>query len=375
MNDRRRVLGRGLGALIPTGLGESERRPADIFLRDRDDARYADVSRETSVPPAAAAESGSMGGDPRDGAPGSEVTDDNHIDVPSRLTGRVEPVPGLEYGEIDINLIRPNPRQPRSVFDDEELAELAHSVAEIGILQPVIVRPANDGVPYELVIGERRWRAAKQAGLQTIPAIVKVTADDDLLRNALLENLHRVQLNPLEEAAAYEQLLQDFSCTHEQLADRLGRSRSQVTNTIRLLKLPAIVARRVAAGVLSAGHARALLRLEDPAAMERLAQRIVAEGLSVRATEEIVTLGVDGGGLKPTRRRPLLGPPPELTALAARLADRLDTKVNISLGRKKGRLTVEFASGPDLDRILHTLGMDWKDEEQKDEPSLNTLTG
>lgn len=371
MNDRRRVLGRGLGALIPTGLGESERRPADIFLRDRDDERYADVSRETSaVPePVYTVDERPEEGDLPRGAPGG-----TRGEVASREVTGLEHVPGLEYGELDVNLIRPNPRQPRSVFDEEELAELVHSVTEIGVLQPIIVRPTSDEVPYELVIGERRWRAAKQAGLQRIPAIVKVTTDEDLLRNALLENLHRVQLNPLEEAAAYEQLLHDFSCTHEQLADRLGRSRSQVTNTIRLLKLPPVVGRRVAAGVLSAGHARALLRLDDPATMERLAQRIVAEGLSVRATEEIVTLGIDGG-TKPARRRPFAAPPPELSALAGRLADRLDTKVNISLGRRKGRLTVEFASGEDLDRILQTLGIDWKAEGQTGELGVETLTG
>lgn len=205
----------------------------------------------------------------------------------------VEPVPvpaGSYFAELAIETITPNPRQPRAVFDEEALSELVESIGEVGLLQPIVVRPVDDG-RFELVMGERRWRAAGLAGQQTIPAIVRRTEDHDLLRDALLENLHRVQLNPLEEAAAYQQMLEDFGCTQDELSTRIKRSRPQISNTIRLLKLPASVQRRVAAGVLSAGHARALLGLADPAAQERLAQRIVAEGLSVRAVEEIVALG------------------------------------------------------------------------------------
>jgi ParB family chromosome partitioning protein len=246
------------------------------------------------------------------------------------------------------------------------MAELVHSIREIGVLQPVVVRPIpaaeqaenGDGPAYELIMGERRWRASQEAGRETVPAIVKETDDDDLLRDALLENLHRSELNALEEAAAYQQLLEDFGCTHDELAARIGRSRPQISNTLRLLKLPPLVARRVAAGVLSAGHARALLSLEDGAAMERLAQRIVAEGLSVRSVEEIVALGGDQGDkVKP--RRPRAGSRhPQLDDLAARLSDRFDTRVNIALGQRKGRLTVEFASVDDLHRIVDLLGVD-----------------
>jgi ParB family chromosome partitioning protein len=276
------------------------------------------------------------------------------------------PVPGASYGEIPVTAIRPNPRQPRRVFDEDDMAELVHSIREIGVLQPVVVRPIpaaeqaenGDGPAYELIMGERRWRASQEAGRETVPAIVKETDDDDLLRDALLENLHRSELNALEEAAAYQQLLEDFGCTHDELAARIGRSRPQISNTLRLLKLPPLVARRVAAGVLSAGHARALLSLEDGAAMERLAQRIVAEGLSVRSVEEIVALGGDQGDkVKP--RRPRAGSRhPQLDDLAARLSDRFDTRVNIALGQRKGRLTVEFASVDDLHRIVDLLGVD-----------------
>jgi ParB family chromosome partitioning protein len=240
------------------------------------------------------------------------------------------------------------------VFDEEALAELVHSVREIGVLQPVVVRPVKEPgapVPYELIMGERRWRAVQQAGLETIPAIIRETSDDDLLRDALLENLHRADLNPLEEAAAYQQLLDDFGCTHEELATRIGRSRPQISNTLRLLKLPPTVQRRVAAGVLSAGHARALLGLEDTESMERLAGRIVAEGLSVRAVEEVVALG--DGPAKPIRRRPRPGGrTSELDHLASRLGDRLDTRVTVALGRNKGRLSIDFASVEDLNRII-----------------------
>jgi ParB family chromosome partitioning protein len=279
--------------------------------------------------------------------------------MPASIDGLV-PVPGAHFAEIPVDAIVPNPKQPRQVFDEESLAELVHSVREIGVLQPIVVRPieaAGAEARYELIMGERRWRATQQAGLDTIPAIVRETLDDALLRDALLENLHRSDLNPLEEAAAYQQLLDDFGCTHEELATRIGRSRPQISNTIRLLRLPPAVQRRLAAGVLSAGHARALLGLEDTDAMDRLAQRIVAEGLSVRATEEAVAVSeADGAAPAAPRRRPRAGGHhAELDDLAGRLADRLDTRVTVSLGRSKGKLSVEFASVEDLNRILDIL--------------------
>ncbi|MFJ5692970.1 ParB/RepB/Spo0J family partition protein [Arthrobacter sp. NPDC093125] len=266
-------------------------------------------------------------------------------------------VPGARFAEIPVTDIHPNRKQPRSVFDEDDMAELVHSVREIGVLQPIVVRASTEegGEPYELVMGERRWRAVQAAGLATIPAIVRDTTDDDLLRDALLENLHRSQLNPLEEAAAYQQLLEDFGTTHEQLADRIGRSRPQVSNTLRLLKLPPLVQRRVAANVLSAGHARALLSLPDAAAMERLAQRIVAEGMSVRATEEAVTLHREPA-TQPKNNIPRPGARHErLDYLASSLSDRLDTNVKISLGARKGRVSIEFASVEDLNRIMDVL--------------------
>ena len=311
MNQRHGGLGRGLGALIPTAppvteVAEPEQRPVVL-----------DATPPPSVP----------------------------VDLP-------QPVAGAHFAELPITAITPNPRQPRQHFDEEAMAELVHSVREIGLLQPVVVRGVG-GDRYELVMGERRWRACQQAGLTVIPAIVRDTGDDDLLRDALLENLHRSQLNPLEEAAAYDQLLKDFGCTHEELAQRLGRSRPQISNTLRLLRLPPSVQRRVAAGVLSAGHARALLALPDPQAQDRLAHRIVAEGLSVRAVEEIVTVG-DDEAPAPRRRggRPVA---PELADLAARLSDRFETRVKVDQGRRHGKLVIEFASREDLDRIVALL--------------------
>jgi len=245
----------------------------------------------------------------------------------------------------------PNPRQPRQVFDEDAMAELVHSIREVGLLQPVVVRSRSND-EYELIMGERRWRAAQAAGLDVIPAIVRATDDDAMLRDALLENLHRSELNALEEAAAYDQLLQDFGCTHDELAARIGRSRPQISNTLRLLKLPADVQRRVAAGVLSPGHARALLALEDAATQERLAARIVAEGLSVRSVEEIVAVG-DGdsgtGNRSPRSRRPVA---PKVAALSLSLSDHFETRVRVDLGRTKGRIVIEFASLPDLERIV-----------------------
>ncbi|KUF15799.1 chromosome partitioning protein ParB [Streptomyces silvensis] len=263
---------------------------------------------------------------------------------------------GAHFAELPLDSITPNPRQPREVFDEDALAELVTSIKEVGLLQPVVVRQLGPA-RYELIMGERRWRACREAGLERIPAIVRATEDDKLLLDALLENLHRAQLNPLEEAAAYDQLLKDFNCTHDQLADRIGRSRPQVSNTLRLLKLSATVQRRVAAGVLSAGHARALLSVEDSEEQDRLAHRIVAEGLSVRAVEEIVTLMGSRPQSKPKAKGPRAGArlSPALSGLANRLSDRFETRVRVDLGQKKGKIVVDFASLEDLERILSTL--------------------
>jgi ParB family chromosome partitioning protein len=260
-------------------------------------------------------------------------------------------VAGAVYREVPISAIKPNPKQPRQVFDEEALSELEHSIREFGLMQPIVVRELPNG-DYELVMGERRLRASQQAELEAIPAIVRQTADEAMLRDALLENIHRVQLNPLEEAAAYQQLLDEFAVTHEELAGRIGRSRPVITNTIRLLKLPLPVQRRVAAGVLSAGHARALLSLEDAGSQEELAARIVAEGMSVRATEEAVTLKKNEkpAKAKPAPRKPIQAP--GLQDLADRLSDRFDTRVKVDLGRRKGRIVLEFGSVDDLERIV-----------------------
>jgi ParB family chromosome partitioning protein len=264
------------------------------------------------------------------------------------------------FDEIPIGAITPNPRQPRQVFDPETLEELAESIRIVGLLQPVVVRPIMPG-HFEIVMGERRWRACQQAGLTHVPAIVRRTPDDDMLRDALLENLHRQQLNPLEEAAAYQQLLDDFGTTHEELARRLGRSRPHISNTLRLLQLPPEVQNRVAAGVLTAGHARALLGLSDSNAQARLAKRIIAEGLSVRAVEEIVSLG--GEPEKAPRRSPASRPPaaPALRRLADRLSDVFDTRVKVEMGKRKGKIVVEFATIEDLERIVDTMSADWQE--------------
>lgn len=285
-------------------------------------------------------------------ADGADTDDADTDDVPELVD-----VTGARFAEIRVVDIHPNRKQPRQVFDEEELAELAYSIGELGVLQPIVVRRSREAgeSPYELVMGERRWRATQRAGLETIPAIVRETADDALLRDALLENLHRSQLNPLEEAAAYQQLMEEFGATQEELSRRIGRSRPQISNTIRLLRLPPLVQRRVAAGVLSSGHARALLALSDPAEMERLAQRIVAEGLSVRATEEAVAL-LDGGK-RSTKRSPASTSRHQerLDYIADAFSDRLDTAVKIALGARKGRMTIEFASVEDLNRIIEVL--------------------
>ena len=311
MADRKGGLGRGIGALIPTSDVPSE-RPIDVFF----------------------------GGSNQD-APASDLV----------------AVPGARFGHLDLQSIVPNPKQPRSVFEPEAFAELVHSIRELGVLQPIVVRPLGekDGKPtYELIMGERRLRASKEAGLEKIPAVIRETQDENMLRDALLENLHRSDLNPLEEASAYQQLLEDFGITQDQLAEKIGRSRPKITNTIRLLKLPASVQRRVAAGVLSAGHARAILALEDEAAMASMAEKAINEGLSVRNIEELVSIA------KPERKGKLKvgGRQDSLKSLAEQIGDRLSTKVKISLGTAKGVMAIEFASIADLNRILDELGIE-----------------
>jgi ParB family chromosome partitioning protein len=288
--------------------------------------------------------------------PRPDPVDDSPAPEPGRIDAPVlAPIPeGSYYAELPIDAITPNPRQPRTVFDEDAMAELVDSIAEVGLLQPVVVRPLGDD-RFELVMGERRWRAAQAAELSEIPAIVRETQDHDLLRDALLENLHRAQLNPLEEAAAYQQLLTDFGCTQDELATRIKRSRPQISNTLRLLRLPATVQRRVAAGVISAGHARALLAIADAAGQERLAQRVVAEGLSVRSIEELVALGETGEDTPASRRPGRKVPVPEAEEVAARLSDHLDTRVRVDLGRRRGRITIDFASAEDLERIARLI--------------------
>src|SRR4051812_11234464 len=362
----RRGLGRGLGALIPSGpspmqTAESEGRHAadghgsSELRSDLAGLEHADDGLDRLDHPGTGVDGvegvdGADGGldrlDHPDGALENDERPEGGLD---ELDQPVTGVGGAYFAELPVASIRANPRQPRQVFDEDALAELVHSIHEVGLLQPVVVRPAGDE-QYELVMGERRWRAAQQAGLVTIPAIVRETGDDDLLRDALLENLYRADLNPLEEAAAYQQLLDDFGCTHDELASRIGRSRPQISNTLRLLKLTPAVQRRVAAGVLSAGHARALLGVDDADAQDRLAGRVVAEGISVRGLEEMVAVGELGASpTAPRRSRPTA---PGVEDLAARLSDRLETRVRVDLGRRKGRITVEFASLPDLERIV-----------------------
>jgi ParB family chromosome partitioning protein len=310
---QRRGLGRGLGALI-----QESPRPADS-----DAARGPDSATQ---------------------AAGSA----DSADVPVEVLG-------AHYREIEVSAITPNPRQPRRTFDEEALDELAESIREVGLLQPVVVRTAGPG-RYELIMGERRWRASQRAGLTEIGAIVKQTQDNELLRDALIENLHRQQLDPLEEAAAYQQLLDDFGATHEELARKIGRSRPHISNTLRLLNLPPVVQKRVAAGVLSAGHARALLSLDSPEAQERLASRIVAEGLSVRAVEEIVAVGSDDSPPRRAVRTGVKSPTaPGLRHLADRLSDLFETRVKVELGQRKGKIVVEFASIDDLERIVKVM--------------------
>lgn len=415
MTEKKKGLGRGLGALIPNSV--EAQRPVDVFFpaqeegtsrsgesKDPAQSMRANVrnrktqrkgtptgtkgSGASTAGGTAAKSSGTGPGASKSKAPAKKTSraasgttrpagtrsagtrgrtaaeEDSSAGTPvavSRETSEIEgllSVEGVYFGEIELSDIEPNPRQPRDVFDEDALDELAHSIREIGVLQPVVVRAVRETTPrYALIMGERRYRASKLAGKSTIPAIVKQTQEEDLLRDALLENLHRVDLNPLEEAAAYQQLLNDFECTQEELSARIGRSRPQISNTLRLLKLPPLVQRRVAAGVLSSGHARALLGLQDASKTEVLAQRIVAEGLSVRATEEAVAL-LNRDEDVPDRKRAQRVSNPELDALATKIGDKLDTRVSISMGKRKGKLSVEFASVDDLRRVLGELGLE-----------------
>lgn len=342
---RKGGLGRGLAALIPSNPDHHQKTgplgdgAADVIIGGNKGARDENTNPKKKKQVKGAP---TIPGAPTMSRPSS---------VPAAMVTEKNDSFGASYQEIPIGDIFPNAKQPRTQFDEDELAELVHSVKEFGLLQPIVVRPAKDG--YELIMGERRWRASSKAGLKRIPAIVRETSDEDMLRDALLENIHRVQLNPLEEAAAYQQLLDEFGVTQEQLADRLGRSRPVITNSIRLLNLPVPVQRRVAAGVLSAGHARALLGVKvGPEAQEQLADRIVAEGLSVRATEEAVTLLNRQGALPDKPKREPTPQPEFLTQAADRLADEWDTKVSVTMGKRKGKIVVEFGDRDDFERIM-----------------------
>ena len=330
MAQQRRGLGKGLGALIPEASRTDNGAVSSVgSARGNVGVSAYDRPYQPAEVP-----------DPADGGSG------------------LRQVEGAYFEEVPLDAITPNPRQPRRTFDEEALDELAASIAEVGLLQPVVVRKLGPG-NYELVMGERRMRASQRAGLEYIPAIVRETQDNDMLRDALMENLHRQQLDPLEEAAAYRQLLDDFGATHEELAQRIGRSRPHISNTLRLLNLPPFVQKKVAAGVISAGHARALLSLDDPLAQEQLAKRIYTEGLSVRTVEEIVTLGLDGAG-KTTAREAARAKPvaPGLRVLSERLSDLFETKVKVEMGQKKGKIVVEFATIDDLERIVKAMAPD-----------------
>jgi ParB family chromosome partitioning protein len=312
MADKKKVgLGRGIGALIPTSAVPSE-RPIDVFF-------------------------------------GNQAENGKNRESAQELVQ----VDGIRYGELDVNSIQPNANQPRKVFEAEPFAELVHSIKNFGVLQAIVVRPLEPG-KYELIMGERRLRASKEAGLKKIPAIIRETSDDNMLRDALLENIHRANLNPLEEASAYQQMLSDFGVTQDQLAEKLGRSRPQITNTIRLLKLPMSVQQKVAAGVLSAGHARAILSAADESRMEYFANKVINEGLSVRSLEELV--GMDGPAKPGKATITAGGRQDSLKVIAEQLGDKLNTKVSINLGKKKGQLVIDFATIADLQRILKELG-------------------
>ena len=397
VNDRRRGLGKGLGALIPTTptdiLSERTRNESAILAADG-------VSRETE-PEAGGVTTlrrpitTALGTLPivmsRTDVPQIPLqgtrADDSAADEVVGVVGSAEdsddgytlrPVPGAYFAEIPQREIRPNPSQPRTEFDQEAMAELVHSISEVGLLQPIVVRrlPVPEGEHrFELIMGERRWRASQEAGLAAIPAIVRDTEDNRMLLDALLENLHRAELNPLEEAAAYDQLLKDFECTHEELATKIGRSRPYVSNTLRLLGLPPAIQSRVAAGVLSAGHARGLLALSSVEDQEKLAKRIIAEGLSVRAVEEITQivrwdagaldnalsaktedyLNLDDPPRKPKGIRAGSRLSPRLEEIAGELSERFETRVKVELAAKRGKIVVEFASKEDLERIFKVM--------------------
>lgn len=396
---KRRGLGRGLGALINND-GEQEdvpsipvadekaedqatqlnveeiakvERPIDVFFTAKSHGETQTVSRETSK--ATPRKNASTAPRRTSGSKRAAMPDLKSSvahsparaapDVSRETEAAISPTAddqqnrsGASLQEVPVSAIRPNPRQPREVFDEDDMAELVHSIREIGVLQPIVVRPVGDG-QFELIMGERRWRASEAAGRETVPAVVRDTSDENLLRDALLENIHRSQLNPLEEAAAYKQLLDDFAISQEELAQRIGRSRPQISNALRLMKLPPAVQRRVAAGVLSSGHARALLSLTSEDQMEELAQRIVAEGLSVRGAEEAASLikrrADDAGVSRETNRLPSAARYQQLDEYAEALTDRLDTQVKITLGAKKGRIAIDFASIEDLNRIMEVM--------------------
>lgn len=392
---KRRGLGRGLGALInsdsesPEASGaaahavpplepaippepvsretDQPERPIDVFFSAKSHLATQQVSRETEAVGARSAISQRTRTTSRRSSGGKRVEMPDVLgarakEQRSSVSRETAQAPdGAEFKDIPVGQIRPNPKQPREVFDEEDMAELVHSVREVGVLQPIVVRPLGED-RYELIMGERRWRASQAAGRDTVPAVVRNTSDTDLLRDALLENIHRSQLNPLEEAAAYQQLLEDFDISQDELSKRIGRSRPQISNTLRLMKLPPAVQRRVAAGVLSSGHARALLSLADEDQMEELAQRIVAEGLSVRSAEEQATVSKRNGGQekvsRETHRLPSSARVQQLDDYAEALTDRLDTQVKISLGARKGRIAIDFASIEDLNRIFEALGAD-----------------
>ena len=341
---KRQSLGRGLGALIPDVSRETSTAKPKSGTGAKPAKKVAGAAPKKSVPAKKSPAKPAGKAATKSTTPAAQATSP----APAAIAG-------LTFAELPVRSIVPNAQQPRQVFDDEALAELVHSIQEVGLLQPIVVRPAKGG-GYELVAGERRLRATKKAGFKTIPALIRETADDQMLRDALLENLHRAALTPLEEAAAYKQLLEDFGGTQDELATRLGRSRPQISNTLRLLNLPPAVQRRVAAGVISAGHARALLGLKDAGAIERLASRIVAEGLSVRTVEEIVSLGQEEKQAKPTAKKSAGKiSAPGLKSMGDRLSDRLDTRVTVQVGKSRGKVIIEFATLEDLQRIVEVI--------------------
>lgn len=393
---RRGGLGRGLAALIPTApesnpsVGDSA---ADIIFGPRgnrqndgsgtqdrlDSLRHSDDNNRGAGMDGfggRSAGSGSRSTQRPAGRPDVSRETSDGVDGGTSAVDQYDGgTIGATYREIRLPLIVPNPHQPREVFEEEPLRELSHSIREFGLMQPIVVRPLADEdreaaleaakerdasavqPEFEIIMGERRWRATQMAGLDTIPAIVRETSDSSMLRDALLENIHRVQLNPLEEAAAYQQLLEEFDVTQAQLADKIGRSRPVITNMIRLLQLPVAVQRRVAAGVLTAGHARALLGIKTGAEdQEMLSDRIVAEGLSVRATEEAVTLLNRGEDAGERKKREPVPQPEQLNTWAERLADTFDTKVTATMGKKKGKIVIEFGDLEDFDRIMSLIG-------------------